>query len=86
MFTNDRYPYAASDGRLLGADDWTVQPTQVGHGVSIGSGAVILPGVTIGRSAVVGAGALVTHDVPERTVVAGVPARTVRELPITGDR
>jgi UDP-2-acetamido-3-amino-2,3-dideoxy-glucuronate N-acetyltransferase len=86
MFTNDRYPCAARDGRLLGADDWAVQPTQVGHGASIGSGAVILPGITIGRAAVIGAGAIVTQDVPERTVVAGVPARAVRTLPATGGR
>ncbi|MFZ1547470.1 MAG: acyltransferase [Candidatus Nitrotoga sp.] len=84
LFTNDRTPRAARDGRLLGPDDWTVQPTQVAHGVSIGSGAVILPGVTVGRCAMVGAGAVVTHDVPEYTVVVGVPARVVRTLPITG--
>jgi UDP-2-acetamido-3-amino-2,3-dideoxy-glucuronate N-acetyltransferase len=83
LFTNDLYPCAARDGRLLGADDWTVQPTRVGHGASIGSGAVILPGVTIGREAIIGAGAVVTHDVAERTVVAGVPARALRTLPIS---
>jgi len=82
LFTNDHYPRAAHDGRLLGPDDWIVQPTQVGQGASIGSGAVILPGVKIGREAIVGAGAVVTHDVLERTVVAGVPARTLRALPI----
>lgn len=84
LFTNDRTPRAARDGRLLGPDDWTVQSTHVAHGASIGSGAVILPGVTVGRGAMVGAGAVVTHDVPEYTVVVGVPARVVRTLPITG--
>ena len=86
LFTNDRTPRAAHDGRLLRPEDWTVLPTQVEHGASIGSGAVILPGVTIGRAAIVGAGAVVTHDVPERTVVAGVPARAVRALPTTDVR
>jgi UDP-2-acetamido-3-amino-2,3-dideoxy-glucuronate N-acetyltransferase len=83
VFTNDRYPRAAVAGRLLGREDWTMQPTYVGHGASIGSGAVILPGVTIGRGAIVGAGAVVTRDVDEHTVVAGSPARRVRTLPKT---
>jgi acetyltransferase-like isoleucine patch superfamily enzyme len=83
LFTNDRYPRAARDGRLLGPGDWTAQPTHVGHGATIGSGAVILPGVTIGRGAAVGAGAVVTHDVAEHTVVAGVPARKLHDLPGT---
>ena len=86
LFTNDRTPRAAHDGRLLGPEDWTVLPTQVGYGASIGSGAVILPGITIGREAIVGAGAVVTHDVPERTVVAGVPARAMRTLPMADGR
>ena len=77
LFTNDRYPQAARDGHLLGPEDWTVQPTQVGHGASVGSGAVIVSGVTIGAGAIIGAGAVVTHDVPECTIVAGVPARAV---------
>jgi acetyltransferase-like isoleucine patch superfamily enzyme len=80
MFTNDRYPRAAVTGRLLGLEDWTMQPTHVGHGASIGSGAIILPGVTIGRAAIVGAGAVVTRDVDEYTVVAGSPARLLRTL------
>jgi acetyltransferase-like isoleucine patch superfamily enzyme len=78
-FINDRYPRAtAGDGRLQSAADWQVIPTRVGRGASIGSGAVILCGVTIGEGALVGAGAVVTRDVPPRQVVAGVPARLVR--------
>ena len=80
LFTNDRYPHAARSGCLQGPDDWTVQPTHVGHGASIGSGAVILAGVTIGQAAIIGAGAVVTCDVPAHAVVAGVPARTLRTL------
>ena len=84
LFTNDRYPQAANHGCLLGPEDWVVEPTQVGHGASIGSGAIILSGVTIGRGAIIGAGAVVTHDVPERAVVAGVPARVVDVHPSAG--
>lgn len=76
MFTNDIYPRATTaSGRLQGGDDWTVVPTTVRSGASIGSNATILPGVTIGEGAIVGAGAVVTHDVPPGAVVAGVPAR-----------
>ena len=74
MFTNDRYPHATTDGALQTDADWVVVPTTVRHGASIGSGAVILCGVTIGEHAMVGAGAVVTSDVPAYTVVAGVPA------------
>jgi acetyltransferase-like isoleucine patch superfamily enzyme len=76
MFINDRYPRATLDGGQLQTDaDWTVIPTQVRRGASIGSGAVILCGVTIGARAMVGAGAVVTRDVADDAVVAGVPAR-----------
>jgi acetyltransferase-like isoleucine patch superfamily enzyme len=75
MFINDRHPRAAVSGHLMTDDDWRVVPTLVRRGASIGSGAVILCGVTIGPHAMVGAGAVVTHDVPEGAVVAGVPAR-----------
>ena len=75
MFTNDRYPRASVDGRLQTERDWQVIPTLVHRGASIGSGAVILCGVTIGARAMVGAGAVVTHDVPADATVAGVPAR-----------
>lgn len=77
-FTNDRFPRATSEtGQLQTEDDWQVVPTRVCRGASIGSGAVILCGVTIGERALVGAGAVVTHDVLPGAVVAGVPARTL---------
>jgi acetyltransferase-like isoleucine patch superfamily enzyme len=75
MFINDRHPRAAVAGRMQTDDDWQVVPTRVRAGASIGSGAVILCGVTIGSRAMIGAGAVVTHDVPDGAVVAGVPAR-----------
>ena len=75
MFINDRYPRATAAGQMQTEADWTVTPTTVRHGVSIGSGAVILCGVTIGREAMIGAGAVVTRDVPDYAIVAGVPSR-----------
>ena len=75
MFINDRQPRATVNGRPQSEADWTVVPTRVRRGASIGSGAVILCGVTIGARAMVGAGAVVTHDVPDEAVVVGVPAR-----------
>jgi UDP-2-acetamido-3-amino-2,3-dideoxy-glucuronate N-acetyltransferase len=75
MFINDRQPRATVNGRPQSEADWTVVPTRVRRGASIGSGAVILCGVTIGARAMVGAGAVVTRDVPDDAVVAGVPAR-----------
>jgi UDP-2-acetamido-3-amino-2,3-dideoxy-glucuronate N-acetyltransferase len=75
MFINDRQPRATVNGRPQSEADWTVVPTRVRRGASIGSGAVILCGVTIGARAMVGAGAVVTRDVPDEAVVAGVPAR-----------
>ncbi len=78
MFTNDLHPRAVNlDGSLQGDADWAVVPTLVKEGASIGSHATILAGVTIGRFALVGAGAVVTRDVADYTVVAGVPARAV---------
>ena len=76
MFTNDRLPRATRpDGELQTDEDWELIRTTVRRGASIGSGAVILPGVEIGAGALVGAGAVVTRDVPAGAVVAGTPAR-----------
>jgi len=75
MFINDLFPRATAGGGLQSEADWKVIPTYVRKGASIGSGAVILGGVTIGERALIGAGAVVTRDVPADAVVAGVPAR-----------
>jgi len=78
MFTNDRLPRATSaDGSLQTEEHWTVEPTLVRRRASIGSNATIVAGVTIGVDAMVGAGAVVTRDVPDGAIVAGVPARVV---------
>lgn len=76
LFTNDLFPRAtAAGGRPQTDDDWKVVPTRVRRGASIGTGVVILAGVTIGERAMVGAGAVVTRDVPAGATVKGVPAR-----------
>jgi len=81
IFVNDRFPRATTEsGALAGDGDWTCEPTLVKRRASIGSGATILCGVTIGEEAIVGAGSVVTHDVAARTVVAGNPARAIRTL------
>lgn len=78
IFTNDKLPRAINpDGSLKGNDDWTVGKTRVCYGASIGAGSVILPDVTIGRFALVGAGAVVTRDVPDHGLVVGNPARLI---------
>jgi acetyltransferase-like isoleucine patch superfamily enzyme len=81
MFINDPYPRATAAGSLQTEADWQVVPTRVRKGASIGSGAVIMCGVTIGERALVGAGAVVTHDVPADAIVAGVPARLQQRTP-----
>lgn len=82
VFINDRYPAAINpDGSLQTSADWKCIPTRVCKHASIGSGAVILCGVTIGEGAIVGAGSVVTKDVPPHTIVAGNPARILREAP-----
>ena len=84
-FVNDTYPRAtAADGRLQTEADWKVEPTLVKRGASIGSGATILANVTIGEQAIVGAGSVVTKDVPPGTIVAGNPAKIKRQ--VQGDR
>jgi UDP-2-acetamido-3-amino-2,3-dideoxy-glucuronate N-acetyltransferase len=80
MFINDKYPRATTeDGASQTEADWVCTPTLVKKRASIGSNATILCGVTIGEGAMVGAGSVVTHDVPPGVTVAGVPARPVRE-------
>jgi UDP-2-acetamido-3-amino-2,3-dideoxy-glucuronate N-acetyltransferase len=76
-FTNDLFPRAITPaGKLKSAEDWQVTPTLVRYGASIGAGAVIVCGVTIGRFALVGAGSVVTRDVPAHALVLGNPARS----------
>lgn len=76
MFTNDKNPRAVNaDGTLKSGKDWTCEKTLVKEGAAIGSNATILPGITIGKNAVVGAGAVVTRDVPDDTTVVGNPAK-----------
>ena len=80
-FINDRFPRAATAAGELQTDhDWTVVPTVVRRGASIGSGSTILCGVEIGEDAIVGAGSVVTRNVPPRTIVAGNPARVLRPV------
>jgi acetyltransferase-like isoleucine patch superfamily enzyme len=74
-FINDKYPRSAVNGRLQTDADWECVPTLVKRGASIGTSATILCGVTIGENAIVGAGSVVTKDVPANTTVSGVPAR-----------
>jgi acetyltransferase-like isoleucine patch superfamily enzyme len=84
-FINDSYPRATTaTGELQTAKDWTVEPTLVRQGASIGSGATILAGVVIGEQAIVGAGSVVTRDVPANAIVTGNPARLLRYLDAGG--
>jgi acetyltransferase-like isoleucine patch superfamily enzyme len=81
VFTNDRFPRATNgSGELQSESDWTCVSTLVKRGASIGSGSTLLCGITIGEGAMIGAGSVVTKDVPDHTVVAGNPARVLRRL------
>jgi acetyltransferase-like isoleucine patch superfamily enzyme len=85
--TNDLYPRAINpDGTLKGASDWEVGETVIRYGASIGAGAIIVTGVEVGRFAMVGAGAVVTRDVPAHGLVMGVPARLVGYVCACGAR
>ncbi len=80
-FSYDRYPRSTSgEGKLQTEADWPCEPTRVQRGASIGSGATLLCGITIGARAVIGAGSVVTRDVPPDAIVAGNPARVLRKL------
>ena len=86
MFTNDVYPRATTaTGDLQTEADWKVETTVVKKGASIGSGATILPNLTIGEGAIVGAGSVVTRDVAPGAIVAGNPARFMRRVEMPGD-
>ncbi|RJP96271.1 MAG: N-acetyltransferase [Desulfobacteraceae bacterium] len=79
-FINDLYPKAVnSDGQLQSDGDWNCVPTTVKKGASIGSGATLLCGITVGQNAIIGAGSVVTKDVPPDTTVAGNPAKMLRK-------
>lgn len=80
MFINDKYPQAASQGKMLDENDWQVVPTQVAKGASIGSGCQILCGISIGKHALIGAGTVVTRDVPPYSVVAGNPGQIIGDV------
>jgi acetyltransferase-like isoleucine patch superfamily enzyme len=81
MFINDIYPRAATvEGELKSADDWTMAKTLIKRRASIGSNTTILGDVTIGENAIIGAGAVVTRDVPKGVIVAGVPARVIGDV------
>ena len=81
MFINDKYPRSTTEsGGLQTEADWQVMPTLIKRGASIGSNATILGGVTIGEKAIIGAGSVVTKDVPDNTIAAGNPARILRKI------
>ena len=80
-FINDPYPRATTDdGKLQTEDDWVCIPTQIKRGASIGSSSTIMCGITVGENAIVGAGCVVTKDVPDNTIVVGNPARILKKV------
>ena len=79
VFTNDLFPRATANGQLQTEADWKCVPTLVKRGASIGSGAVLLCGITIGENSIIGAGSVVTKDVPANAIVAGNPARVMKK-------
>jgi UDP-2-acetamido-3-amino-2,3-dideoxy-glucuronate N-acetyltransferase len=81
MFINDRFPHATTEsGELQGAEDWVLERTRVRCRASIGSHATLMCGTSVGEGALIGAGAVVTKDVPAYAVVAGVPARIIGDV------
>ncbi len=80
-FINDKYPRSTNeDGSMQGESDWSVEQTFVKKGASIGSSSTILCGVTIGENSIIGAGSVVTKNVPDNVIAAGVPARVLRKI------
>ena len=79
-FINDKYPRATAGGQLQTEADWSVEPTRIKRGASIGTSCTILSSVTIGRNSIIGAGSVVTRDVPDNVVAAGNPCRVLRAL------
>jgi acetyltransferase-like isoleucine patch superfamily enzyme len=85
VFINDVYPKAVTDtGELQTDEDWSVVPTHINEGASIGSNATVICGITIGKGALVGAGAVVTKSVPDYAVVVGVPAKIIGDVRTKG--
>jgi len=85
IFTNDLYPRSTTaDGSLQTEADWHVIETQVKKRASIGSNVTILAGITVGENAIIGAGAVVTKDVPDNVIIAGNPARIIRTIEVSG--
>lgn len=79
-FINDKFPRATAGGHLQTESDWSVEPTRVCEGASIGTSCTVLSNVTIGRNAIIGAGSVVTRDIPDNVVAAGNPCRVLRPL------
>jgi UDP-2-acetamido-3-amino-2,3-dideoxy-glucuronate N-acetyltransferase len=87
VFTNDKFPRAInSDGTLKSTDDWVVSETRVGYGATIGANATIVCGITLGKWSMVGAGSVVTKDVPDYGLVVGNPARLIGYVTPGGQR
>lgn len=85
VFANDRFPRAVNpDDSLKTDEDWTVEPSLVRHGAAVGAGAIVLPGITVGPWAMVGAGSVVTANVPAQALVRGNPARVVGWVCVCG--
>ncbi len=87
VFTNDKLPRAITpDGQIKSADDWVVSPTVVRYGASIGANSVLVCGITVGRWAMIGAGSVVTKDVPDYGLVVGNPATLIGYVREDGSR
>jgi UDP-2-acetamido-3-amino-2,3-dideoxy-glucuronate N-acetyltransferase len=86
VFTNDKYPRAINpDGSLKNAEDWSIEPTRVCTGASIGANSVLVCGIVVGRWAMIGSGAVVTRDVPDYGLVVGNPARLIGYVDAAGN-